>query len=106
MADLHAYSSQYLNSEKENMWEYYFEPVSKISVGKVYESRMFKGLLGNVLSVVMRGTHFRKEAAERINKEWRKYIVDTETFLQACIYYKNELEYEYIFLATEEIIWR
>lgn len=153
VVDLHAYPNQYLNSEKENMWEYFFEPVSEISVGEAYESRhvisasdntillgeskinpyqekwgrrnldseafcklirmnsetrqyvesrMPKELPGNVLGVVMRGTDFRKEAAEKINKEWRKDIVDAETFLQACIHYKNKLEYEYIFLATED----
>ncbi len=153
VVDLHAYPNQYLNSEKENMWEYFFEPVSEISTAEVYESRhvisasdntillgeskinpyqekwgrrsldseafcklirlnketkrymegrMPRELPGKVLGVVMRGTDFRKEAAEKINKEWRKDIVDAETFLQACIHFKNELEYEYIFLATED----
>lgn len=153
VVDLHAYPNQYLNSEKENMWEYFFEPVSEISVKEVYESKnvisasentillgeskinsyqekwgrksldsqefcklirmneetrqyveekMPKELSEKVLGVVMRGTDFRKEAAEKINKEWRKDIIDAKTFLQACIYYKNKLKYEYIFLATED----
>lgn len=153
VVDLHRYPNQYLNSEKENMWEYFFEPVSDISLGDAYESKnvisasdntillgeskinpyqekwgrqsldseafcklirmnsetrrfveekMPKELPGKVLGVVMRGTDFRKEAAEKINKEWRKDIVDAETFLQACIHYKNKLEYEYVFLATED----
>ena len=153
VVDLHSYPNQYLNSEEENMWEYFFEPVSEISTEEAYESRhvisasdntillgeskinpyqekwgrrrldsetfcklirmngetsryieerMPKELPGKVLGVVMRGTDFRKEAAEKINKEWRKNIVDAETFLRACIHYKNELEYEYIFLATED----
>lgn len=153
VVDLHRYPNQYLNSEKENMWEYFFEPVSEVSVGEAYESqnvisasentillgeskvnpyqekwgrqsldsevfcklirinsetRRFiegkipKELSGKVLGVVMRGTDFRKEAAEKINKEWRKDIVDAETFLLACIHYKNKLEYEYVFLATED----
>lgn len=153
VVDLHAYPNQYLNSEEENMWEYFFEPVSEISVGEAYESKnvisaagnmilpgesqinpyqekwgrrkldseafcklirmnsetrryieekMPERLSGKVLGVVMRGTDFRKDAAEKINKEWRKNIVDAETFLQACIHFKNKLEYEYIFLATED----
>lgn len=153
VVDLHSYPNQYLNSEEENMWEYFFEPVSEISTKEAYESkkvirasentiilgeskinpyqekwgrqsldskefcnivktnketqqyieeRMPKELAGKVLGIVMRGTDFRKEAAEKINKEWRKDIVDAQTFLQACIYYKNKLEYEYIFLATED----
>lgn len=153
VVDLHEYPNQYLNSEKENMWEYFFEPVSEISVGEAYESKnvisasentvllgeskinpyqekwgrrsldsevfcklirmnkatrqyvekkMPEKLSGRVLGVVMRGTDYRKEAAEKINKEWRRDIVDAETFLQACIHYKNKLEYEYIFLATED----
>lgn len=153
VVDLHSYPNQYLNSEEENMWEYFFEPVSEISTKEAYESknvirasdntiilgeskinpyqetwgrqsldskefcnivrtnketqqyieeRMPKELTGKVLGIVMRGTDFRKEAAEKINKEWRKDIVDAQTFLQACIYYKNKLEYEYIFLATED----
>ena len=153
VVDLHSYPNQYLNSEEENMWEYFFEPVSEVSVKEAYESknvirasdntiilgeskinpyqetwgrqsldskefcsivkinketqqyiegRMPKKLAGKVLGIVMRGTDFRKEAAEKINKEWRKDIVDAQTFLQACIYYKNKLEYEYIFLATED----
>lgn len=153
VVNLHSYPNQYLNTEEENMWEYFFEPVSEISTEEVRESknvicasdntiilneskinpyqekwgterldskefcnivktnketqeyieqRMPKELDGKVLGVVMRGTDFRKEAAEKINKEWRKDIVDAQTFLQACIYYKNKLEYEYIFLATED----
>ena len=55
-----------------------------------------------VLGVVMRGTGFRKEVAEKWNKKWRQDVVDPEVFLQACNYYKDELECEYIFLATED----
>jgi len=55
-----------------------------------------------VLGVVMRGTGFRKEVAKEWNKEWREDVVDADTFLQACNYYKDELKCEYIFLATED----
>lgn len=150
--DLHTYPNQYLNTE-ENMWEYFFEPVSEISLEEAYESKNVisaldneivlveekinpyqeewwrrsldegdlckivrlneetkqyikaktpKELSGKVLGVVMRGTDYRKEAAEIKDKEWRKNIIDADTFLQACIYYKEKLGYEYVFLATED----
>ncbi len=144
VVDLHLYPNQYLNTEEENMWEYFFEPVSDVSTKEAYESenvisayengivlseakinpyqgkwgarsfnseefskiirfnkdtkeyieaKMPKELSGRVLGIVMRGTDYRA---------WRKGTVDIETFLQACLHYKNKLEYEYIFLATED----
>lgn len=151
--DLHTFPNQYLNTAEDNMWEYFFEPVSDISLQEVYESKnvisatdndivlveekinpyqekwwklpldggdfhkivrlnektkqyikekMPKMLSGRVLGVVMRGTDYRKEAAEQRDKEWRKNIVDADTFLQACVYYKDRLGCEKIFLATED----
>ena len=55
-----------------------------------------------VLGVVMRGSDFRKEVAEKYHKEWRKNVVDPDLFLQACSYYMDKLKCEYIFLATED----
>lgn len=37
--NLAAYPNQYLNREGENMWEYFFEPVSAVSAADAYESR-------------------------------------------------------------------
>lgn len=153
VVNLHTYPNQYLNKAEDNMWEYFFEPVSEISLQEAYESKnvisasdnnivlveekinpyqekwwkqplcasnlqkivrineetkqyikgkMPKGLSENVLGVVMRGTDYRKEAAEKKKKEWRKNIVDADTFLQACIHYKDKLGYEKVFLATED----
>lgn len=153
VVDLHSYPNQYLNLETENMWEYFFEPVSNISVQEAYrsknviravdntiivneskinpyqqkwgwnvldstefcnivklnretreyiETKIPREISGRTLGVVMRGTDFRPEAAKKINKSWREDIVDAETFLKACVHYKNKLEYEYIFLATED----
>lgn len=36
--NLHTYPNQYLNAPGENMWEYFFEPVSSVSVDDAYES--------------------------------------------------------------------
>lgn len=155
VVDLHTRPNQYLNADHENMWEYFFEPVSQISVKEAYESKQVISAVDNgiilgegkinpyqerwinqpinteefnniikvnaeteaymetempreirrgkrVLGVVMRGTGFRKEVAEKWNKKWRQDVVDPEVFLQACNYYKDELECEYIFLATED----
>ncbi len=155
VVDLHTYPNQYLNAETENMWEYFFEPVSEISVQEAHDSKNVISaadngiLLGEskinpyqekwvkrlgdfeefnrviklnaetqkfigekmpkeirngkrVLGVVMRGTGFRKEVAEKWNKDWRKDIVEAKLFLQACNYYKKSLKCEYIFLATED----
>lgn len=155
VVDLHAFPNQYLNAETENMWEYFFEPVSKISVQEAHESKTVISAVDNgillgeskinpyqekwikelgdfeefnkiirlnaetencitekmpkeflngkrILGVVMRGTDFRKEVAEKWKKEWRENIVDAEVFLKACNYYKDELKCEYIFLATED----
>ena len=152
---LHTLPNQYLNSEEENMWEYFFEPVSDISIKEAYESKNVISAADNgiilgenkinpyqekwisrplkfnefnkiikvnaetekymeeempkefhkgarVLGVVMRGTGFRKEVAEKWHKEWRMDIVDAQLFLQACNYYKDELKCEYIFVATED----
>lgn len=144
VVDLHLYPNQYLNTEKENMWEYFFEPVSDVSTKEAYESenvisaheneiilseakinpyqgkwstRVFnseefskiirlnkdtkeyierimpKELPGSVLGIVMRGTDYRA---------WRRGTVDIETFLRVSMHYKNKLEYEYVFLATED----
>lgn len=155
VVNLHTYPNQYLNSETENMWEYFFEPVSEISIQEACESKNVISAVDNgiilgeskinpyqekwvkrlgeseefnriiklnaetekcigeempkeirsgsrILGVVMRGTGFRKEVAEKWNKEWRKDVVEANLFLQACNYYKKELECEYIFLATED----
>lgn len=153
VVNLHTYPNQYLNTAEDNMWEYFFEPVSEVSLREAYESKnviiatendivlveekinpyqekwwkqplraddlqkivrlnaetkqyikgkLPKMLSGKVLGVVMRGTDYRKEAAEKKKKEWRKNIVDADIFLQACIYYKEQLGYEKIFLATED----
>lgn len=155
VVDLHTRPNQYLNADNENMWEYFFEPVSGISVKEAYESKNVISAVDNgiilgegkvnpyqekwinhpvnaeefnqiirvnaetkayieaempreirqgkrVLGVVMRGTGFRKEVAEKWNKEWRKDIVDADVFLQACNYYRDQLKCEDIFLATED----
>lgn len=155
VVDLHTFPNQYLNAESENMWEYFFEPVSEISVEEAYESRKVISAVDNqiimgeskvnpyqekwskqswygkdfnhvvklngetkqriaegipqefkqgrrILGVVMRGTAYRKEVAQKWHKEWRQDIVDADVFLQACNYYKDELKCEYIFLATED----
>lgn len=153
--DLHTRPNQYLNAEDDNMWEYFFEPVSEVTCKEAYESKNVISAVDNgiilgegkinsyqekwinrsvnteefnklirvnaeteaymeaeipleirqekrVMGVVMRGTGFRKEVAEKWNKEWRKDVVDARIFLQACNYYKDELKCEYIFLATED----
>lgn len=38
VVNLNKYPNQYLNSENDNMWEYYFEQVSDVSVAEAYES--------------------------------------------------------------------
>ena len=153
--NLHTYPNQYLNDPGENMWEYFFEPVSQVTVDEAYESKnviiatendiswhdveinpyqrvYMKEFANNesfrktvrfnsetrqyvdakmpkeiregkrVLGVVMRGSDFRKEVAEKYHKEWRKNVVDPDLFLQACSYYMDKLKCEYIFLATED----
>lgn len=37
--NLHTYPNQYLNSTNENMWEYFFEPVSSVTVNDAYRSK-------------------------------------------------------------------
>lgn len=155
VSDMHTRPNQYLNADGDDMWSYFFEPLSEITVQEAHESKNVISaadngiLLGEakvnpyqgkwinhpintdefnkiirvneetqayieaempqeirqgkrILGVVMRGTGYRKEVAEKWNKEWRKDIVDADVFLQACNYYKDELKCEYIFLATED----
>ncbi|MDE6604088.1 MAG: hypothetical protein K2K90_18460 [Lachnospiraceae bacterium] len=37
--NLHNYPNQYLNDPGENMWEYFFDPVSSVTVDEAYESK-------------------------------------------------------------------
>lgn len=37
--DLHTLPNQYLNGADENMWEYFFEPVSQVTVEDAYQSK-------------------------------------------------------------------
>lgn len=38
VVNLNKFPNQYLNSENENMWEYFFEQTSRVSVAEAYES--------------------------------------------------------------------
>lgn len=155
VVDLCRKPNQYLNCEKENMWEYFFDPVSEISVSEAYQSYNVISAWDNsivigeskinpyqerwkelpfenskfsqivklneeteryieeqipsrqcfelrILGVTMRGTDFRKEAAMKNNKMWRADIIDANSFLDACKYYKKKLKCKYVFLATED----
>ncbi len=48
--NLNAYPNQYLNSEEENMWEYFFEPVSEITVTDAYRSKQVISAIENDMS--------------------------------------------------------
>lgn len=48
--NLNAYPNQYLNSEEENMWEYFFEPVSEITVTDAYKSKQVISAIENDMS--------------------------------------------------------
>lgn len=50
--NLNTYPNQYLNSDKENMWEYFFEPVSNVTVHEAYESKRVISAKENKIELV------------------------------------------------------
>lgn len=85
--NLNAYPNQYLNSEEENMWEYFFEPVSDVSVSDAYKSKQVISAIKNDMSwcdfhispyqrKYMNLFEYHAEFGRiiRINEETKKYI--------------------------------
>lgn len=85
--DLHVFPNQYLNAEGENMWEYFFEPVSSVTVEEAYQSRNVILASENDISwcdfhispyqrKYMNTLAYRQEFAEtvRFNKDTRDHI--------------------------------
>lgn len=144
--------NQYLMSESENMWDYFFEPLSDLPLDEVYRSasvirasvnhismiengrlpyfryeayattnEVMKHIKFNtdtqnrinelipeilkkenrVLGVILRGTDYRPEANEIVNRP--QMTAQLEQMIDKCKFIMELYEYETLFLATEDL---
>lgn len=80
--NLKKFPNQYLNNENENMWEYYFEPVSEVTVEAAYESENVISLSDNdiILGEGKINPYQRKWMELPDKKEFDKIVkLNTET---------------------------
>lgn len=86
VVNLNKFPNQYLNSESENMWEYFFEQVSEVTVAEAYDSSSVICLSDNavILGEAKINPYQRKwmnmpekkefEAIAKLNTETKSYI--------------------------------
>lgn len=87
VVDLHTFPNQYLNTEHENMWEYFFEPVSEISVEDAHNSE-------NVISAVGNGIILGEAKINPYQEKWIRHSINAADFNR--IIKMNEETTEYV----------
>ncbi len=75
VVDLHTRPNQYLNADNENAWEYFFEPVSEISVKEAYESK-------HVISAVDNGIILGEGKVNPYQEKWINHPINAKDLNQ------------------------